>query len=340
METILDIQQRVRGWLVSFEAYLLPFVKFLLMMAVLLTMNWHLGYRLDLMRWILVILASLVCALLPFSGMTAVAAVYLLGHISALSWEAAAVLGGLMFIAVLLHYLFLPGGSFLIVLVPLAFYLRIPYLVPLLAGLMGNGLSFLPVGIGVVLYYTMLGLERNALTLLDMTRSIPDQFMLSLGILSGNRMMVVMVVAFCLTTLAVYALNRLPLDYMEYISVGVGVLLLLLIVLVGGQITAVPVGYPALIAGCVISAVISLIAAFWLGSFDYSRPEFLKYEDDEYRYYVKAVPRMVVPKSERKVTEISSHRDANVKTPVDPEPPRPAPKRSALVEDLDDDAPV
>ncbi len=308
MGTILDIQQRVRGWFVNYEPYLLPLLKFLLMMGVLLTMNWHLGYRLELMRWILVILASLVCSLLPFGGMTAVAALYLLGHVSAMSWEAAAVLAGLMFIAVLLHYLFLPGGSALIVLVPLAFYLRVPYLIPLLAGLLGNGLSFIPLGIGVVIYYTMLGLERNAMTLMDTTRSIPDQFILSLNILTGNRTMVLLVIAFCLAALAVYVLNRLPVDYIEYVSVTVGGLLLMLVLLLGGQIMSLSFPTVPLVVHCLLSILAALVVSFCLGSFDYSRPEFLKYEDDEYRYYVKAIPRMVVSKSERKVQEISGHR--------------------------------
>ena len=315
METILDVQQRVRSWFVNFEAWLMPLVKFAVMMGVLLTMNWHLGYRLDLLRWILVILVSLVCALLPWSGMTAVAALYLLGHVSALSWEAAAVLAALMFVGAMLHYLFLPGGSFLIVLVPLAYYLRLPYLVPILAGLFGSGLSFIPVGIGVVMYYVMAGLERNALTLLDATRSIPDQFLLVLNLMRDNRTLIIAVVAFCLVTLAVCGLNRLPLDYMQYVSPAAGGVLLVLIAITGSSVLNVPLDYAPIITGCVVSMVIALFISFWLGAFDYSRPEYLKYEDDEYRYFVKAVPRMVVQKSERKVQEISSRREQTEEAP-------------------------
>lgn len=306
METILDIQQRVKSWFASYESYAMPAVKFVVMLGVLLMMNWHLGYRLMLMRWILVILVSLVCALLPWSGMTAVAGLYLLGHVSALSWEGAVVLFALMFVAILLHYLFLPGASFLVVLVPMAFYLRIPYLVPLLAGLFGGGLAFIPVGIGTVLYYFMAGLERNAMTLLDVTKGIPDQFLTVLEILRDNRTMIVYVVAFCLVTLAVCALNRLSLDYMKYISVAAGGILILLIIMLGGSILTVPVAYAAAITGCVASILIALFISFWSGALDYTRPEFLKYEDDEYQYFVKAIPKMVVQKSERKVQEISS----------------------------------
>ena len=120
--------------------------------------------------------------------------------------------------------------------------------------------------------------------------------------------MVLMAVAFCLATLAVYALNRLPLDYMEYASVAAGGLLLLIIILLGSQILSLSVPILPLVIGCLAAILAALVISFCLGSYDYSRPEFLKYEDDEYRYYVKAVPRMVVPKSERKIQEISGHR--------------------------------
>ena len=183
METILDFEQRIKTWFADYEVYIMPVIRFAVMLAVLLLMNWHLGYRLVLMRWVLVILVSLVCALLPWSGMTAVAGIYLLGHVSALSWEAAVVLAALMFIAVLMHYLFLPGSSFLIVLVPFAYYLKIPYLVPILAGLFGSGLAFIPTGLGVAVYYMMNGLEKNAPLFLDPARGIQEQFLTAVGIL-------------------------------------------------------------------------------------------------------------------------------------------------------------
>ncbi len=308
METILDLQQRCKTWFANYEIYLLPLIKFITMMAVLLTMNWHLGYRLALMRWVVVILASLVCSLLPWSGMTAIAALYLLGHVSALSWEAGVVLAAVMFAAVLAQYLFLPRYSILIVLTVLAFYFRIPYLVPLLAGLFGSGLTFLPVGIGVVIYYVCAGLEKNAMLLLDPSRSIPDSFLTVLDIFRSGRIIIVAVAAFCLCALAVYAISRLSADYARYISVAVGAVLMLVIYLLGDAVVDVPINYGALILGTVVSTLLAFLAVFWFGGLDYSRPEYLQYEDDEYVYYVKAVPKMVVETPQRKVQAINPKR--------------------------------
>ena len=121
--------------------------------------------------------------------------------------------------------------------------------------------------------------------------------------------MIVAVVAFCLVTLAVCALNRLSLDYMKYISVAAGGILMLLIHMIGGSILMVPVPYGSMILGCVVSVLLALFVSFWTGALDYSRPEFLKYEDDEYQYYVKAIPKMVVQKSDRRLQEISSRKE-------------------------------
>lgn len=310
MENFLDIQQRCKAFFANYEIYLLPAIRFLTMMVVLLLMNWHLGYRLMLMRWVVVILVSLICALLPWSGMTAVTAFYLLGHVSALSWEAAVVLAVLMFGAMLVHYLFLPRASFLIVLTVLGFYLRLPYLVPLLAGLFGGGLAFLPVGLGVVFYYFMAGLEKNAMLLLDPSRSIQDCFLTVLDIFRSTRILMVAVAAFCLAVLVVYALCRLSADYSRYLGLAAGGVLILLVYLIGDALVSASVGYVGLIFGTLVSIALAIGISFWSGALDYSRPEYLQYEDDEYVYYVKAVPKMVVEKTERRVQSITRQNRA------------------------------
>ncbi len=42
---------------------------------------------------------------------------------------------------------------------------------------------------------------------------------------------------------------------------------------------------------------------------DYSRAEYLQYEDDEYYYYVKAIPKMRISRPERSVKTIEADND-------------------------------
>ena len=53
--------------------------------------------------------------------------------------------------------------------------------------------------------------------------------------------------------------------------------------------------------GVVVSALIALVLEFFLFSVDYSRTEHVQFEDDEYYYYVKAVPKLTVTPPQREV---------------------------------------
>ncbi|MDD6213374.1 MAG: hypothetical protein PUB22_09585 [Clostridiales bacterium] len=310
MEGLLYIRQKTKMFFADYDMYIIPMVKFVLMMAIFLLMNWHLGYRYVQMKWILVILVSLVGCLLPWSGLTALSGLYLMGHVSALSWEGAVVLAAVMLAAVIIHYLFLPGSSFVIVLVPLAFYLKVPYLIPLLVGVFGSALSFLPVGIGVMVYYLMLSLERGAAFLSDPGSSIAQCFLQILNGLAGDSMLIVTLASFCLVTLLVYTLNRLSFDYSKYISIAAGGVLNILIFLFGGILLETTFSYAGLLIGTLVCTFAAVLISFWVGAVDYSRAERLQFEDDEYVYYVKAVPKISIAVPDRKVQEITSPKES------------------------------
>ena len=63
----------------------------------------------------------------------------------------------------------------------------------------------------------------------------------------------------------------------------------------------------------ILSAVLSLIIGFVLEfavlGVDYSRSEKTQFEDDEYVYYVKAVPKSYVAQKEKSIKTISSDED-------------------------------
>ena len=56
----------------------------------------------------------------------------------------------------------------------------------------------------------------------------------------------------------------------------------------------------------VVSVLIGLVLEFFVYGGDYTRTERLEYEDDEYYYYVKAVPKALVATSERSIKKINA----------------------------------
>ena len=60
--------------------------------------------------------------------------------------------------------------------------------------------------------------------------------------------------------------------------------------------------------GCVVSAGLAILLQLTVFSMDYSRTEYVQFEDDEYYYYVKAVPKLTIAVPEKRVKKISSQR--------------------------------
>ena len=63
-----------------------------------------------------------------------------------------------------------------------------------------------------------------------------------------------------------------------------------------------------MIAGNVVAFLLALVLQFFVFNVDYSRTEKVQFEDDEYYYYVKAVPKVTVARPEKKVKQINSQK--------------------------------
>ena len=58
--------------------------------------------------------------------------------------------------------------------------------------------------------------------------------------------------------------------------------------------------------GSVCAVIIGVIVQFFKTVVDYSRVENTQFEDDEYYYYVKAVPKIVIAKQQKSVRKINA----------------------------------
>ena len=77
---------------------------------------------------------------------------------------------------------------------------------------------------------------------------------------------------------------------------------------IGDFVFGVSVNAMHLILGMAFSALLAVIFNFFWFSVDYTRTEYVQFEDDDYYYYVKAVPKMAVSTTDVKVQKISSRK--------------------------------
>ena len=125
------------------------------------------------------------------------------------------------------------------------------------------------------------------------------------GIL-GNKEMLITVVAFVFTLELVYIIKRLSVDHSWTIASIAGTIADVMILLLGDLMYDTNVSVIGILLGSVVSLGIALIIQFFVLGVDYSRTEKVQFEDDEYYYYVKAVPKMTVAAPEKTVKKINS----------------------------------
>ena len=127
-----------------------------------------------------------------------------------------------------------------------------------------------------------------------------------------NKELWIVLVAFIICTLVVYTLRKQAIAHAWTIAVVTGAVVNIVVVAIGDVAMGVHASYGSLIFGSIGAAVIGVILELFFFSVDYSRSENLQYEDDEYYYYVKAVPKIVVSTPEKTVKRINERQESQV----------------------------
>ena len=315
MTTLLVIKQMLMMIYSKYEVYITPLLKFLLALVTLLLINSRLGYMESVTKMTVVLIVALMCSFMPMNFIVLMGAVFVLLHLYAFSLECAAIVGAGFLLLFLLYLRFSPKDTLVVVLMPICFLLRIPYVLPIAMGLVGTPASAVSVACGVIVYYILHYVTQNATAIAAMTdEETAAKFRFIIDGLLKNREMVVMIAAFAITVIIVYLLRRLSMDYAWTIAMIAGAVVNIMVLLVGDLIFDINLSLLSVILGTILSFLIVLVLQFFVFYVDYSRTEKVQFEDDEYYYYVKAVPKVTVARPEKKVKHINSARTSSGKS--------------------------
>lgn len=307
MSSLLEIKEVVKRIYSKYDTYIAPVFKFLIAFIAFMCIKNQLGFMTRINNVAILLIAALVCSFLPVGFMIFFAAVFILLHCYALALEAVVVVFCLFLLMFLLFFRFTPKDALCVILTPICFGLRIPYVMPLAMGLIGTPASAISVGCGTIVYYMLHFISQNstALGATDAGEAMARLRMVIDGIL-GNKEMLITVVAFVFTLELVYIIKRLSVDHSWTIASIAGTIADVMILLLGDLMYDTNVSVIGILLGSVVSLGIALIIQFFVLGVDYSRTEKVQFEDDEYYYYVKAVPKMTVAAPEKTVKKINS----------------------------------
>lgn len=308
MSGLLELREKLKEFYGKNEMYITPVLKFILAMVLLYAIEFKIGYMSALENPIVIVLLALVCAFLPINTTVIVCGAYIIANSYALSVETAIVSAVLVVLMFLLYFRFAPKDACVVLLVPLAFVLKIPYAAPVLIGLMATPVSMVSMCFGIIMYYYVMYVGANAGVLSAAgTDMISKISMIFEGLLS-DKMMLLILISFMATVVVTYLVRRLNIDYVWNTAAIVGMLTNLLILLVGEFMLNAANAIAGMLISMVVCAVIVYVAQLFEFSVDYTRTEYVQFEDDEYYYYVKAVPKMTVSASSKKVQRINPQK--------------------------------
>lgn len=309
MTTLLVAKQYIKIFISKYEVYLKPLMKLILALTSLMMINGKIGYMHRIDNISLVLILSLMCSFMPMNFIIFVAAAFIVLHLYALSLECAAIALVIFLVMFLLYFRFSPKDTLVVLLTPMCFLLKIPYTIPLTMGLLGTPTSAVSVGCGVIISYLINYVADSATALSGMdAEDIATRFRFIIDGLINNKQMMITIAAFAITIILVYFIKRMSVNYAWTIAIIAGALVDVMVLLVGDLILDINVSIGGIIVGTIFSVLIAKVVEFFAFHVDYNRTENVQFEDDEYYYYVKAVPKITVAAPSRTVKRINTSK--------------------------------
>lgn len=299
MTKLLEIKKQIFHFCGRYEAYLKFVYKFIIALVLFLLINETIGFMESISTFPVALVLALVCCLLPQNMTILAAAVVIAMDLYVLSAEAALTAVLIFTLIFFLYFRFSPKDGVLFMLTPICFALHIPYVLPIATGLLRKKYSIAAVACGTIVYFFLGGIYENVTALQATSMTI------TAGQLLSNKEMYLTVVVFILSAIVVHTVRKMAIDHAWKVAVVSGALV---------QVSGLFVGYIffdiigktfGMIVGNVIAILLGMVIEFLFMNLDYTRVEQVQFEDDDYYYFVKAIPKKMVASSDKEIIHFS-----------------------------------
>lgn len=307
---LLEFKEKLKAFYAKGGIYIRYVCNFVLAFLPMFAMSRKIGGNGIISNPLICIALSIVCAFLPVNITVVIVTIYMIINLFTLSLELAMIALGVMIVIYLLYFRFAPKTGFIMILTPILFFLKLPYVVPVVAALTVGMTGIVPAVSGVFIYYiiTFAANYSTAISTLDVNNALQNINFIFNNILT-NKELVTIVVSFAVVITMIYFIKRLSVNYSAIIAVIAGCVTDALIQIIAFAVLSVNFSIIGMIAGHIAAIIVGLAINFFIMSVDYTATEYVQFEDDDYYYYVKAVPKMSVAKKNVTIKKFNSSKD-------------------------------
>ena len=292
MKMILSFREQL-GKLYS--RYSLPaaiIFRFVLGLFVFTTINSSLGYMERADSGVVVFGLSVLSALLPLYVMVFSAIALILAHLYALAMSIMLIVLLVFILLYIFYFRFTPGKTWTILLVPIAFFFDLPLIIPVIFGLLGTPVLIVPAIAGTWVFYILHYIQTTEVVYA--VEDIPEMMEIS-----GEFVMTILVnpeqwlIAFVLGigTMIVYALRTRSFPHCWKLAFIFGTIWIQVALVMGSSFLEIQTP-DYLFGNAIVAIILGFLLEFFFHRVDYKRTEYLQFDDNEYYYYVKAIPKI------------------------------------------------
>lgn len=288
-----------------------PFLKLIISFVIFQSINAQIGFSENLRSiWMSGILA-LICALAPEQLIVYLAAFLAASQVGSISPVLGAALLMLLLAVYLLFGRFAKAQCFIILAIPLMTIFHVSYAVPIVVGLFYGPVILPAILTGVLFRYMFMGIRELFLAppgTVDLEDSF-GAFNYVVEYVFANKELVLFMIVFALTYLTTYLIRKRRVSYASQIGILAGTIIMLVTLLIGNIIFEADIDVILVLIGIGISMILAYIIQFFRMTLDYTGTKSIQFEDEEYYYYVKAVPKLSVTGKDKNVTLITPKQD-------------------------------
>lgn len=312
MIQLLLIRDSIKNVVKKYNAAITLVFRFIAAFVTFALINGNLGYYEKLNGISVIVLLSAISAFFPM-GVT----VFLAGLLMILHIYSASMFLSLIFIIIIaiLYFMLMrlaPGYSAIIIAVPVLSFFHLEVLVPMASGLTGSPIAIFAIIPGIVVSI-LFNVIKDAVKMSSGSMQIEDNLQTYIFVIKSlveNKLMILMIVAAIGVLLATYTCRKLAVSHAYILGIIAGMIANLIIMIVGGLIFEIKVDVLWVLLGTILSGGLALVVQFFKYLLDYSSVEHLQFDDDDYFYYVTAVPKLSVTSPDLNILKINGNEEA------------------------------
>lgn len=300
MTALLSFRETIKKFYERYDTYVISVWKFLLAFVSFLLINGRMGYLEKLDSIFLVLILALFCSFMPVNTIVLLGSALILGHLYGLSLPALIVGGGILVILLLLYMGTVARTGYVLVLTMLALAFGIPCMAPLVFGLISGPSAAAAICFATAAYYALgavngtvqTGMAADGASAAEESLEIVENVKVLLdGIAQENRM-VLMMISLAAAFLVVWLIRKMAVKHAWTLGIAMGALTFLVVNLMGCMIFGRLGELPGAVLGTAVSVLLALCVKFFRFHLDYSHVVNVQFEDGDYYYYVKAIPKI------------------------------------------------